>query len=100
MGAPIVTMGYIRCQSKRAQKVTPMAKIEVRNFQSTKTGDGAEPHFEAVVDYGEFEVTIPLPARCLATDDWEMQERQCVQAMESLAEALLEFAGGLRKRWP
>jgi hypothetical protein len=81
-------------------KVTPMAKIEVKNFQSTVTRNDTEPHFEAVVDYGAFEVTIPLPARCLATDDWEMQERQCVQAMESLAEALLEFAGGLRKRWP
>jgi hypothetical protein len=93
-------MGYIRRQLKQAQKVTPMAKIEVRNFQSTMAQDDMEPHFEAVVDYGEFEVKIPLPARCLATDDWEMQERQCVQAMESLAEALLEFAGGLRKRWP
>jgi hypothetical protein len=37
-------------------------------------------------------VNIPLPARYLITDDAETQRRQSVEAMESLAEALLRFA--------
>ena len=82
--------------------VTEMAQIEVKRVQATSTiGELDDPHWIAVVDYGQgVEVNIPLPAQCLATDDVEVQQRLSLEAMESLAEALLEFAGGLRKRWP
>jgi hypothetical protein len=77
-----------------------MAKIEVKKIQSTKTKSELEPRWEAIVDYGAFEVKIPLPARCLITDDFETQRHQFVGAMESLAEALLRFADQTRKRSP
>jgi hypothetical protein len=79
-----------------------MAKIEVKKVRATMTVGDLEPHWEAVVDYGEFaaEVSIPLPARFLITDDAEMQRRQSVEAMENLAEALLRFADQTRTRWP
>jgi hypothetical protein len=77
-----------------------MPKIEVLRARSTMTIDDLEPHWVADVDYGAFEVTIPLPARCLITDDFETQRRQSVEAMESLAEALLRFADQTRKQWP
>jgi hypothetical protein len=53
-----------------------MAKIEVKRVQSTATTDDMEPHWGAVVDYGRFEVCIPLPERYLPTDDFETQRRQ------------------------
>jgi hypothetical protein len=81
-------------------KVATMAKIEVKQVQSTMTTDDREPHWVAVVDYGSFEVEIPLPARYLITDDAQTQRRQSVEAMENLAEALLRFADQTRKRWP
>jgi hypothetical protein len=77
-----------------------MAKIEVKRVQSTMTKDDKEPHWVAVVDYGRFEVELPLPARYLITDDYQTQRRQFVVAMENLAEALLRFADQTRKRWP
>jgi hypothetical protein len=77
-----------------------MAKIEVKQVRSTMTKDDLEPHWEAVVDYGAFEVNIPLPARCLITDDFVTQRRQSVEATENLAEALLRFASQTRKQWP
>jgi hypothetical protein len=77
-----------------------MAKIEVKRVQSTATTSDVEPHWGAVVDYGGFEVCIPLPERHLPTDDFETQRRQSVLAMESLAEALLRFADQTRKQWP
>ena len=73
--------------------------IEVKQIRALMTRDDLEPHWVADVDYGAFEVTIPLPARCLVTDDFETQRRQSVEAMESLAEALLRFADQIRKRW-
>jgi hypothetical protein len=71
-----------------------MAKIEVIKVRATMTIGDLEPHWEAVVDYGEFAapVNIPLPARLLTTDDAGTQRRQSVEAMESLAEALVRFA--------
>ena len=77
-----------------------MAKIEVKKVRSTMTKDDLEPHWEAVVDYGALSVNIPLPARCLITDDTETQRRQSVEAMESLGRALLRFADQTRKQWP
>jgi hypothetical protein len=59
-----------------------------------------EPHWLADVDYGAFEVSIPLPARYMVDDDPETQSRDYVEAMESLAEALLNFAKETRKQWP
>lgn len=79
-----------------------MANIEVKQVRSTMTLDNKEPHWEVVVDYGAFAgtVAIPLPARCLITDDPATQIRQSVEAMESLAQALLLFADHTRKQWP
>ena len=78
-----------------------MPKIEVKRTLATMTKDDLEPHWIVEVDYGAFEVvSIPLPARYLATDDFPTQRRQSVEAMESLAEALLRFADQTRKRWP
>jgi hypothetical protein len=77
-----------------------MPKIEVKRAQASATISDREPHWEAVVDYGAFEVNIPLPARYLQNDDFETQRRQSVEAMESLAKALLRFADQTRKRWP
>jgi hypothetical protein len=77
-----------------------MPKIEVKQTRSVMTIDDREPHWVVDVDYGAFEVTLPLPARCLITDDFATQRRQSVEAMESLAEALLRFADQTRKRWP
>jgi hypothetical protein len=77
-----------------------MPKIEVKKVQATSTIGELEPHWEAVVDYGGFEVCIPLPERCLLSDDFETQRRQSVLAMESLSEALLRFADQTRKSRP
>jgi hypothetical protein len=49
----------------RHAEATKMAKIEVKQVRATMRNDDLEPHWEAVVDYGAFEVNIPLPARCL-----------------------------------
>jgi hypothetical protein len=78
----------------------PMPKVEVKRALATMTISDKEPHWIVEVDYGAFEVSIPLPARYLATDDFPTQRRQSVEAMESLAEALLRFADQTRKRWP
>ena len=77
-----------------------MPKVEVKRARATMTKTDLEPHWLADVDYGAFEVSIPLPARYLATDDFQTQRRQSVEAMESLAEALLRFADQTRKQWP
>ena len=77
-----------------------MAKIEVKKVQATMTMDDRELHWEAVVCYGAYDVTIPLPAGDLIGDDPPTQRRQSVEAMESLAKALLDFATQTRKRWP
>jgi hypothetical protein len=75
-----------------------MAKIEVKRVLAIMTiGHNMEPHWIADVDYGAFEVQIPLPARCLLDDDFETQTREYVEAMESLAAALLRFAEQTRK---
>jgi len=76
-----------------------MAKIEVKKVQPNATIVDVEPHWEAVVDYGGFDVKIPLPARYLIDDDVETQTREFIEAMESLAVALLLFAGQTRKQW-
>jgi hypothetical protein len=76
-----------------------MAKIKVKQARATMTIGNLEPSWEVVVDYGGgVEVCIPLPAHYLITDDFEMQERQSLEAMESLAEALLHFVDQTRKR--
>jgi hypothetical protein len=77
-----------------------MPKIEVKQIRATATFHDREPHWVADVDYGAFEVTIPLPARYLQEDDFQTQRRQSVEAMENLAEALLRFADQTRKQWP
>jgi hypothetical protein len=77
-----------------------MPKIEVKRLVSSMTINDMEPHWIAVVDYGAFEVNIPLPAQYLLHDDFETQRRQFVPAMESLAEALLRFADQTPKQWP
>jgi hypothetical protein len=74
-----------------------MPKIEVKRVRSLMTTNDMEPHWHADVDYGAFEVSIPLPARDLGDDDPEIQRREFVEAMESLAEALLRFASQQRK---
>ena len=76
-----------------------MPKIEVKKVRANMTKTDMEPHWEAVVDYGAFEVSIPLPARYLIDDDVETQTHEFLEAMESLARALLRFADQTRKRW-
>ena len=76
-----------------------MPKIEVKRVLANMTRSDMEPHWEAVVDYGAFEVNIPLPARYLIDDDVETQTHEFLEAMESLARALLRFADQTRKRW-
>lgn len=80
--------------------VTPMAKIEVIGARAKATETNKEPQWEVLVDYGQGEVVIPLPVHYLATDDFETQRRLSVEAMESLAAALLRFADQTRKQWP
>jgi hypothetical protein len=46
-----------------------MPKIEVKRIQASITISDMEPHWVAVLDYGAFEVEIPLPARYLVDDD-------------------------------
>jgi hypothetical protein len=75
-----------------------MPKIEVKRVQASMTISDMEPHWVAVVDYGAFEVEIPLPARYLMDDDIDTQAHEFVAAMESLAEALLRYADQTRKR--
>jgi hypothetical protein len=76
-----------------------MPKIEVKKVRANMTISDMEPHWEAVVDYGAFEVNIPLPARYLIDDDVETQTHEFLEAMESLARDLLRFADQTRKRW-
>jgi hypothetical protein len=75
-----------------------MPKIEVKRVQASMTISDMEPHWVAVVDYGAFEVEIPLPARYLMDDDVDTQTHEFVEAMESLAEALTRYADRTRKR--
>ena len=78
-----------------------MPKIEVKRVQASMTiSDMEPPHWVAVVDYGAFEVEIPLPARYLMDDDVDTQTHEFVEAMESLAKALLRYADQTRKRLP
>jgi hypothetical protein len=77
-----------------------MPKIEVKRVFADMIEGDMEPHWFALVNYGAFEVNIPLPARYLLDDDFETQRRQAVEAMESLAEALLRCADQTRKQWP
>jgi hypothetical protein len=75
-----------------------MPKIEVKRVQASMTMSDMEPHWVVVVDYGAFEVEIPLPARYLMDDDIDTQTHEFVEAMESLAEALTRYADQTRKR--
>ena len=77
-----------------------MPTIEVKRVQASMTISDMEPHWVAVVDYGAFEVEIPLPARYLMDDDVDTQAHEFVEAMESLAKALLRYANQTRKRLP
>ena len=40
-----------------------MSNVEVKQVRANMTINDMEPHWEVVVDYGAFEVSIPLPAR-------------------------------------
>ncbi len=79
-----------------------MAKIEVLRVQGTLTLDNpTEAERQAIVDYGGGRaVTIPLPAHYLLQDEPAEQRCRSVEAMESLARALLHFADHTRKQWP
>jgi hypothetical protein len=57
-----------------------MPKIEVKRVQASMTiSDMEPPHWVAVVDYGAFEVEIPLPARYLMDDDVGFQSQPARQ---------------------
>ena len=58
------------------------------------------PHWEAVIDYNGQEVTILLPRHLLGSDTVTQQHREAIEAMESLAEALLEFSRQMRENEP
>jgi hypothetical protein len=78
-----------------------MAKIKVLGVISTMTETEREPLWYAVVDYGDgVEIQIPLRAHYLITDSPLEQQRQSIEAMESLARAMLDFADRIRKKWP
>jgi hypothetical protein len=70
-----------------------------KQVRANMTINDMEPHWEAVVDYGAFEVSIPLPARYQKDADVDTQTHEFVEAMESLAKALLGFADQTRIRW-
>jgi hypothetical protein len=76
--------------------------IEVKQVRATMTLTDMEPHWEAVVSYGDFVegVVIRLPGRQLPTDDWTQSHRESTEALESLAKALLDFAAHTRKQFP
>ena len=76
-----------------------MPKVEVKQVRANMTINDMEPHWEAVVDYGAFEVSIPLPVRYQKDADVDTQTHEFVEAMESLAKALLRFADQTRIRW-
>ena len=76
-----------------------MSNVEVKQVRANMTINDVEPHWEAVVDYGPFEVSIPLPARYQMDADVDTQTHKFVEAMESLAKALLRFADQTRIRW-
>src|ERR1700677_1231189 len=78
--------GTLTCQirevPRRALRLepTPMPKIEVKRVQASMTiSDMEPPHWVAVVDYGAFEVEIPLPARYLMDDDVGFQSQPARQ---------------------
>jgi hypothetical protein len=75
-----------------------MAKIEVKTVQANMK-DELEPHWKVVVSYGAHDVTIPLPARDLIGDDPDTRKRESIEALENLANALLDFATQARRRW-
>jgi hypothetical protein len=79
-----------------------MAKIEAKQVRATMTREEMEPPWEAVVAYGPHGpvVVIPLPGRQLPTDDLPQSYRESIEAMESLARALLDFADHIRKSRP
>jgi hypothetical protein len=77
-----------------------MAKIEVKRVFANITKGDMQPHWVCAVDYGAFEVNIPLPARYLNDDDAETRTHEFVEAMESLGKALLDFAHQTRTQMP
>jgi hypothetical protein len=79
-----------------------MAKIEVKQIRAIRTRDEMEPQWELIVAYGPHgpEVVIPLPARQLPTDDLPQSYRESIEAMESLARVLLDFADHIRRSHP
>jgi hypothetical protein len=101
-----LTRGFVPGKFRRptsprcGREPMPMPKIEVKRARASATISDREPHWVLDVDYGAFEVQIPLPAHYLQDDDFQTQRRQSVEAMESLAEALLRYADRIRKQWP
>lgn len=77
-----------------------MAKIEVKEFRSTATQTEKEPQWHVVVLYGRDEIEIPLPEVHLIGDDLAEIHRGPVEALESLARALLDFAARIRSGYP
>jgi hypothetical protein len=77
-----------------------MPKVEVIRARAPATINDREPHWLVDVDYGAFQVSIPIPAHYLHDDDPQTQRRQSVEAVESLGKALLRFADQTRKQWP
>jgi hypothetical protein len=76
-----------------------MAKIKVKRVHAPMTISDVEPLWFVEMDYGGgVEVHIPLPAHDLITDGVETQTSQSLEAMESLAKALLDFVDQTRKR--
>lgn len=76
-----------------------MPKVVVKNVFMNQTRDNMLPHWEALVSYGEFDVTIPLPARYLTGDTGHEQRMDSLDAMERLGEALVLYAKETREVW-
>jgi hypothetical protein len=60
----------------------PMPKVEVKRVRASATISDREPHWIVEVDYGAFEVQIPLPAHYLQDNDFQTQRRQSQSSTE------------------
>jgi hypothetical protein len=70
-----------------------MPKVEVKQVRANMTINDMEPHWEAVVDYGAFEVSIPLPARYQKDADVDTQTHEFVEAMEKSRKSSASLCG-------
>ena len=75
-----------------------MPKIEVTQIKFRATAEDPIPHWVAVLDHGSGPVYLKLPARVIPGDSTGDSQHDCIDAIERVANALLNFAESERAK--